>query len=108
MTYEGEPVDFDAVKDIALLTVEGANDNFCPPGQTMAAHDIFGGIPKTHKKNYIQEGVGHYGVFSGSKFRSGIYPVIRDWAFEHDTEMLKVPVETAPTKAKPEAKVDSE
>ncbi|MCB2077888.1 MAG: polyhydroxyalkanoate depolymerase [Novosphingobium sp.] len=93
MTYEGELVDFAAVDDLALLTVEGANDNFCPPGQTEAAHGIFSGIPDALKKNYIQEGVGHYGVFSGSKFQKSIYPVIRDWIKEHDTQTMLVPVE---------------
>ena len=93
MTYEGELVDFAAVRDMALLTVEGENDNFCPPGQTEAAHWIFSGIADAFKKNHVQEGVGHYGVFSGSKFQKNIYPVIRDYIREHDTETLQVPVE---------------
>ena len=79
ITYRGEKVDFGTIKDMALLTVEGGNDHLCPPGQTEAAHDVFRGIPPKKRKNYIQEGVGHYGVFSGSKFQSGIYPVIRDF-----------------------------
>jgi len=82
MEFRGKPVDFTSVKNLRLLTVEGANDNFCPPGQTMAAHPVFSGIPEADRKNYIQEGVGHYGVFSGSKFRSGIYPVIREFIWE--------------------------
>ncbi|MCX7863929.1 MAG: polyhydroxyalkanoate depolymerase, partial [Novosphingobium sp.] len=82
MEFRGEPVDFASVTRMRLLSVEGANDNFCPPGQTMAAHDVFSGIPEQDRKNYIQQGVGHYGVFSGSKFRSGIYPVIRDFIWE--------------------------
>ena len=72
-----EPVDFAAVCDLPLLTVEGANDHLCPPGQTLAAHQIFSGIPEALRDNHLQEGVGHYGVFSGSKFRASIYPVIR-------------------------------
>lgn len=79
MTYEGELVDFAAVENLSLLTVEGANDNFCPPGQTVAAHEVFSGIPEDRRRNYVQEGVGHYGVFSGSKFQASIYPVIRDF-----------------------------
>lgn len=93
MTYEGQPVDFSVIEDMCLLTVEGENDNFCPPGQTEAAHGIFSGIPDGKRKNYIQEGVGHYGVFSGSKFQKHIYPVIREFIHEADTEALKVPVE---------------
>ena len=82
MEYRGKRVDFAAVKDLPLLTVEGENDNFCPPGQTEAAHQVFSGIPPAKRKNYIQEGVGHYGVFSGSRFQKDIYPVIRDWVHE--------------------------
>ncbi len=80
--YRGEKVDFASIKNMPLLTVEGANDHLCPPGQTEAAHDVFRGLPPKLRKHYVQEGVGHYGVFSGSKFQSGIYPVIRDFAMQ--------------------------
>lgn len=93
MTFQGELVDFASVSDMSLLTVEGENDNFCPPGQTEAAHDVFKGIPADRRKNHIQEGVGHYGVFSGSRFQKNIYPVIRDFIQAADTEALRVPVE---------------
>lgn len=87
MEFRGKPVDFASVTNLNLLTVEGANDNFCPPGQTEAAHEVFSGIPADRRKNYVQEGVGHYGVFSGSRFQKDIYPVIRDWIFAAaDTE----------------------
>lgn len=82
MEFHGKLVDFASVDNIRLLTVEGANDNFCPPGQTEAAHDVFSGIPEADRKNYVQEGVGHYGVFSGSRFRKFIYPVIRDFIWQ--------------------------
>jgi poly(3-hydroxybutyrate) depolymerase len=81
MEFRGKLVDFASVADLHLLTIEGANDNFCPPGQTEAAHEVFSGIPADKRKNYVQEGVGHYGVFSGSRFQKDIYPVIRDWIF---------------------------
>lgn len=79
MTFRGEPVDFSAVEDMALLTIEGGNDGFCPPGQTEAAQGIFSGLSADKRGHYIQEGVGHYGVFSGSRFQNEIYPVIRDF-----------------------------
>ncbi len=79
MTFEGELVDFGVLQDMALLTVEGGNDGFCPPGQTEAAHAICPNIPDAKRGRHIQEGVGHYGVFSGSRFQNGIYPVIRDF-----------------------------
>lgn len=93
MTYRDELVDFASVRELSLLTVEGENDNFCPPGQTEAAHDVFSGIPPERRKNHIQEGVGHYGVFSGSKFQKSIYPVIRDFIQAADAKALRVPVE---------------
>lgn len=79
MTFRGEPVDFGAIRRAGLLTVEGANDNFCPPQQTEAAHDICPNVPEDRRGHYVQPGVGHYGVFSGSKFQAEIYPVIRDF-----------------------------
>ena len=79
MTYQGELVDFGAIRKCALLTVEGENDNFCPPTQTEAAHDICKNVPEARRGHYLQPGVGHYGVFSGSKFQAEIYPVIRDF-----------------------------
>ncbi|HMO68406.1 MAG TPA: polyhydroxyalkanoate depolymerase, partial [Novosphingobium sp.] len=84
MEFRGEKVDFAAVDGFPLLTVEGANDHLCPPGQTEAAHKVFSGIPADMQRNYIQPGVGHYGVFSGSKFRAEIYPVIRDFIGEFE------------------------
>lgn len=80
MEFQGSSVNFGAVHDLPLLTVEGAKDHLCPPGQTEAAHAVFGNIPERLRLNYIQEGVGHYGVFSGSRFRTEIYPVIRNFA----------------------------
>jgi poly(3-hydroxybutyrate) depolymerase len=82
MIYRGEKVDFKAIRETSLLTVEGANDNFCPPTQTEAAHDVCTSIPPEKRGHYLQPGVGHYGVFSGSKFQAEIYPVIRDFIFK--------------------------
>lgn len=79
MTYRGEPVDFGAIRDMPLLTVEGAKDNMCTPGQTLAAHDICPNIPDYKRGQHIQVGAGHYGVFSGSRFQNEIYPVVRDF-----------------------------
>jgi poly(3-hydroxybutyrate) depolymerase len=68
----------------ALLTIEGENDELCPPGQTLAAHDLCTGIPADRKRHLVQAGVGHYGVFSGTRFEREIYPVIRDFVAAHD------------------------
>lgn len=79
MTYRGETVDFGALASMPLLTVEGAKDNMCTRGQTEAAHAICPNIPDSKRARHVQDGVGHYGVFSGSRFQGEIYPVIRDF-----------------------------
>ncbi len=95
MQYKGELVDFAKVTGLPLLTVEGENDHLCPPGQTVAAHGVFSGIEQHLHRNHLQSGVGHYGVFSGSKFQAQIYPVIRDFMWEavdgkkHEASKLK-------------------
>jgi poly(3-hydroxybutyrate) depolymerase len=76
MSCRGNPVD-PATITSALLTIEGANDEMCPPGQTAAAHDLCTSIPPERKAHHLQAGVGHYGVFSGSRFEREIYPKIR-------------------------------
>ena len=79
MTFRGEPIDFGALQDMPLLTIEGANDNMCSLGQTEAAHAICPNIPEAKRARHVQEGVGHYGVFSGSRFQNEIYPIARDF-----------------------------
>lgn len=76
ITYNGKLVDFDAVTDTPLLTVEGANDDICGLGQTEAAQDICKNIPKHMRKHHIQVGAGHYGIFSGSMYRKNIRPIV--------------------------------
>jgi poly(3-hydroxybutyrate) depolymerase len=82
-TWRGQVVDPAAIRDTALLTVEGAQDDMCPPGQTEAAHRLCTGIASTDKHHHLQEGVGHYGVFAGSRWEQEIYPRIRDFIADH-------------------------
>lgn len=77
MEYRGKRIDPGDIKKTALLTVEGENDEFCPPGQTRAAHHICSNIPKSKRGHHLQEGVGHYGVFNGSKFKAHVAPLIK-------------------------------
>jgi poly(3-hydroxybutyrate) depolymerase len=83
ITYKGKEVDFDAIKNTALMTVEGANDDICGIGQTEAAHEVCRSIPKSKRKHHLQEGAGHYGIFSGSKFRKFIRPLITEFIHKH-------------------------
>ncbi|MCR4267491.1 polyhydroxyalkanoate depolymerase [Nitratireductor sp. ZSWI3] len=79
MKHRGEPVDPAAIRRVALLTVEGENDDISGVGQTRAAHDLCVNIPAEMRHHYLQPTVGHYGVFNGSRFRSEIAPRILDF-----------------------------
>jgi poly(3-hydroxybutyrate) depolymerase len=59
-SWRGRRVDLSAIRDTALLTVEGAEDDMCSPGQTQAAHLLCTGIPPENKHHHLQQGVGHY------------------------------------------------
>lgn len=76
MRWRGRRVD-PATITAPLFTIEGENDEFCPPGQTEAAHSLCTGVPDSKRKHLVQPGVGHYGVFSGSRFLREVYPEIR-------------------------------
>jgi len=78
MTYRGELVDCAAIEKTALMTVEGENDDVCGVGQTAAAHDLCVNIPDNEHFQYVQPGVGHYGVFNGTRWRTEIQPRIRE------------------------------
>ena len=84
MTHRGEPVDPSKIQNAALLTIEGEFDDISGVGQTEAAHRLCTGIPAANKTHYLQRGVGHYGVFNGSRFRKEIAPRISAFIHEHD------------------------
>ncbi|MGD9980168.1 MAG: polyhydroxyalkanoate depolymerase [Hyphomonadaceae bacterium] len=79
MMHRGRRVDPGKITKTALLTVEGENDDISGIGQTQAAHHICNNIPEQMRRDYIQPGVGHYGVFSGRRFRTEIYPRLREF-----------------------------
>jgi len=68
-----------AIKRTALLAVEGENDDICAVGQTAAALDLCSGLAAGKKQHHLQPKVGHYGVFNGRRWRSEIYPKVRDF-----------------------------
>ena len=69
----------DRIADIGLMTVEGELDDISGIGQTQAAHALCSGLPDDLKQDYVQPGVGHYGVFNGRRFREEIYPRVRQF-----------------------------
>ena len=77
MLHRGSLVRLDAIRRTALMTIEGGEDDITTPGQTHAAHDLLTGIPAAWKEHHLQEGAGHYGTFSGRRFREQIAPKIR-------------------------------
>ncbi len=84
MTYRGRKVDPRAIRQTALLTVEGERDDICAVGQTMAAHDLASSLKPFRRRHHLQAGVGHYGVFSGKKWEGQVYPILRNMILQND------------------------
>jgi len=78
LTYRGRPVNPKAIRRTALLTVEGERDDICSLGQTSAAHDLCTSLKPYMKRHHMQAGVGHYGVFSGRRWETQVYPIVRN------------------------------
>jgi poly(3-hydroxybutyrate) depolymerase len=77
MTVAGELVCPEAIRRTALFTIEGELDDISGNGQTEAAHNLCPNVPSEKRRHLLATGVGHYGIFSGRKFRELIYPQIR-------------------------------
>ena len=75
----GEPVRPEAIKGVRLLTIEGELDDISGLGQTRAAHDLCTGLGANEKQHLEIEGAGHYGIFSGRRWRTEVYPQVRDF-----------------------------
>ncbi|MHC9417077.1 polyhydroxyalkanoate depolymerase [Sphingomonas citri] len=83
MTHRGRPVDLGAITDVGLLAIEGERDDISGLGQTKAALTCATALPEAHKRYHMAEGVGHYGIFNGSKWRERIAPVVEEWITAH-------------------------
>ena len=79
LIHRGQRVDPGAIRDTALLAIEGERDDISGIGQTRAALDLATHLPRARKKYHLARDVGHYGIFNGSKWRSNIAPVLEDW-----------------------------
>ena len=77
MVVMGEKVNPAAIKTTALFSIEGELDDISGNGQTEAAHGLCTGIPAARHKHLLAKDMGHYGIFSGRKFRENIYPEMR-------------------------------
>ena len=78
MTFKGRAIEPRAIRKTFLLTVEGEKDDICSVGQTLAAQDLCSGLRPYMKSHHLQAGVGHYGVFSGRRWDTQVYPVVRN------------------------------
>ena len=100
VSVDGKPGKIERVKpaDIttsALLTVEGELDDISGSGQTEAAHKLCSGIAKASRQHFEAKGAGHYGIFSGRRWREQVYPEVKAFILAHHT------AQTAPAPAKP-------
>lgn len=80
----GDKVNPADIRKAALFTIEGELDDISGSGQTKAAHTLCTGIPAARRQHYTAPAVGHYGIFSGRKFRETIYPKIRSFIAQHN------------------------
>lgn len=98
----GQPVQPQDIAKSALLTVEGELDDISGAGQTRAAHDLCSGIPKERQFHYDVEGAGHYGIFSGRRWREKVYPEVKKFIARFDTDgtapALPAPAKKASTR----------
>ena len=81
--FRSAKVDPKAITETALLTVEGEQDDLSPAGHTRAALDLCTSLPASMKQAHLEIGVGHYGVFSGRKWRNNIQPMIHKFIRTH-------------------------
>jgi poly(3-hydroxybutyrate) depolymerase len=84
LEWHGNKVDPSAIRRTMLLTVEGERDDICAVGQTVAAHDLCSKLRPYLRRHHMQPGVGHYGVFSGKRWESQIYPILKNVILSSD------------------------
>ncbi|HEY7300787.1 MAG TPA: polyhydroxyalkanoate depolymerase [Xanthobacteraceae bacterium] len=89
MAHRGVRIDPARIRRVALMTVEGENDDISGAGQTQAAHTLCVNIAPERKAHWLQPGVGHYGVFNGSRFRAEIAPRIAEFVLSHNGPAMR-------------------
>jgi len=100
------------IRTTALLTIEGELDDISGSGQTRAAHGLCKGIPRQHSDHMEVQGAGHYGIFSGRRWRTVVYPRVKAFIAEHasaeiheeDVAKTQAAIERARAAAKPARK----
>ena len=103
MMHRDRPVDPAQIRRVALLTIEGELDDISGVGQTEAAHRLCVNLPPERQAHWLQPGVGHYGVFNGSRFRAEIAPRIADFILSMSQSAQSRPAATGTARAKVKA-----
>jgi poly(3-hydroxybutyrate) depolymerase len=101
------------IKTTALMSVEGELDDISGSGQTQAVHDICSGVPRSMQKHFEAKGAGHYGIFSGKRWREHVYPEVKSFIKARHLAALNeiaaaakpTPVQTAPVAVEAAARV---
>ena len=88
LVHRGRPVRVEAITDVAIMSVEGENDDISGVGQTQAVHALTPNLPESLHEIYVQPEVGHYGVFNGRRFNDEIYPRIRDFITRSESALV--------------------
>ncbi|MBV0893363.1 polyhydroxyalkanoate depolymerase [Paracoccus sp. Z118] len=85
-TVDGRLADMTAIRDVAIMTIEGANDDISAPGQCVAALDLCSNVPPERKAQHLEPNAGHYGIFAGKSWRLNIRPLVLDFMDEHSAD----------------------
>ncbi|MEO5621366.1 MAG: polyhydroxyalkanoate depolymerase [Cypionkella sp.] len=96
----GKKVDIGAINNVAVMTVEGENDDISAPGQCVAALALLTGLPDAKKTQHLEPGAGHYGIFAGKSWRINIRPLVLKFIDAHSgtpkvTKLQAVPAASA-------------
>ena len=97
MSHRNMPVDPTCIERVALMTIEGEQDDITGLGQCEAAHTLCSGIPDENRVHFVCPHVGHYGIFNGSRFRSQIAPRIAAFVRQHDPRSVVLPQRASAT-----------
>ncbi len=85
----GQTVTPAAIGETALLSIEGELDDIAGLGQTEAAQQLCTGIDEAHRRHLVVEGAGHYGIFSGRRWRDVVYPQVREFIARYAAEPVR-------------------
>lgn len=85
---DGQPVEPAAISSTALLSIEGELDDIAGLGQTEAVHDLCTGVPAGRRQHIVVPDAGHYGIFSGRRWREHVYPQVRDFIAAHHADQI--------------------